>query len=273
MKTIAAIFTIALLASPAFAGKNGSAELIRGAMQSRSQDAIIAEVERTEHLMCSQCVSLVAELTQDSRLPVREVAAWWFAKRPGLHKQFAAQFLTELASGDSIQVRNAADFLGRSSTFSALPQLAAAIQRADVNAEGKLAIVRALKHLAMPEGNTALAYAMTDADASVRAAAANAWRDIRGQTAAAPVVALLTDKDATVRMEAAATVGGLKEMGGRAALEQLVTSDASPFVRRNAAWALGQLHAPQSASALSQAMNDTSGLVRMTARVSLGLLH
>jgi len=273
MKTIAAIFTVALLATPAFAGHNGSAELIRNAMASRSQDAIIAEVERTEHLMCSQCVSLVAELTQDSRLPVREVAAWWFAKRPGLHKQFAAQFIAELANGDSIQVRNAADFLGRSSTFSALPQLAAAIQRADVNAEGKLGIVRALKHLAMPEGNAALATAMTDADASVRAAAANAWRDIRGQTTATPVVALLTDKDATVRMEAAATVGGMKEMGGRAALEQLVTSDSSAFVRRNAAWALGQLHSPQSASALSQAMNDTSGLVRMTAKVSLGQLH
>jgi len=273
MKTIAAIFTIALLASPAFAGKNGSADLIRSAMHSSSQDAIIAEVERTEHLMCSQCVPLVAELTQDSRLAVREVAAWWFAKRPGLHKQFAAQFVAELASGDTIQVRNAADFLGRSSTFSALPQLAAAMSRTDIGSDGKLALVRALKHLAMPEGNAALATAMTDADASVRAAAANAWRDIRGQTAATPVIALLADQDATVRMEAAATIGGLKELGGRAALEQLVTSDASAFVRRNAAWALGQLHSPASAASLSQAMNDTSGLVRMTAKVALGQLH
>ena len=272
-KIIGAFFAVAALASPAFAGKNGSATLIKSAVASRSQDAIIAEVERTEKLVCSECVPIVAELTQDSRLAVREVAAWWFAKRPGLQKQFAKQFLAELATGDTIQVRNAADFLGRSSTFTALPQLATAIQRTDIGAEGQLAIVRALKHLAMPEGNTALAYAMTVTDASVRAAAANAWRDIRGQTGAAPVVALLRDSDAVVRAAAAATVGGLVELSGRSTLEQLVVSDPNVFVRRNAAWALGKLHAPASAASLSQAMNDSSGLVRMTARVALGQLH
>lgn len=272
LAAVAAFVAIAAFGSPAFAGKNGSAELIRTAMASHSQDAIIAEVERTEHLMCSECVALVAELTQDARLPVREVAAWWFAKRPGLHKQFAAQFIAELAGGDSIQVRNAADFLGRSSYAAALPQLAAALGR-DVSAEAKLAIVRAFKHIASPDGNAALAVAMTDKEAGVRAAAVNAWRDIRGQSAAQPVIALLGDGDANVRAEAAATIGGLAEQGGRATLEQLVVSDPNVFVRRNAAWALGKLHSPQSAAALGRAVNDASGLVRMTARVALGQLH
>ena len=49
------------MTSPAFAGKGGSAAAIRDAINSRSQDAIIAEVERAESLMCGDCVTLVAE--------------------------------------------------------------------------------------------------------------------------------------------------------------------------------------------------------------------
>ena len=276
MKTIgfklaAVAFTVCAAVSPAFAGKGGSASKIRQAVESTSVDAIIAEVERTEMLACDECVALVAGLTTDDRLAVREVAAWWFAKRPTLLKQFAVQFTAELASGDSTQVRNAADFLGRSSSFQALPELRAAMTR-DVSGEAKLAIVRAISHFKSRQGNDVLVTAMADRNAPVRAAAALAWRDMREQVGAQPVVGLLGDSAAEVRAAAATTVGAMADQAGRAQLEALVVGDADAVVRRNAAWALGKLGSASSRGALLKATTDPSGLVRMTAKAALGLL-
>jgi HEAT repeat protein len=260
-------------ASPAFAGKGGSAAKIRDAVNSHSVDAITAEVERAEGLMCEECIQILTNLTEDSRYEVREVAAWWFAKRPGLQKMMAAQFVDDLANGDSIKTRNAADFLGSTVTYTALPAFRAAIHRGGLSAEAKVAIVRAIKVMGHRDGNPVLQAAMTDGDATVRAAAANAWRDILGQMSAAPVVTLLSDSDASVRAEAATVVGGMGEMAGRAQLEVLVTTDTDPFVRRNAAWALGKLAQGSSRTALTAATTDNSGLVRMVARAALAQLH
>lgn len=262
-----------LLATPAFAGKGGGAAQIQSAIQSRSVDAIIAEVERAEALACSDCVQLVTSLTEDNRYPVREVAAWWFAKRPAMAKALAEGFVSDLASGDSIAVRNAADFLGATITFTALPALRETITRADLTAEAKLALVRAVKTMAHKDGNFVLLTAMGDASAEVRAAAVNAWRDIRGQVSASPVVALLGDADATVRAEAATVVGAMRDATALPALQQLVTTDASPVVRRNAAWALGKLGQIASRDALSTATQDASGLVRLAARAALATLR
>jgi HEAT repeat protein len=280
MKTIgfklAAAASLALglfAATPSFAGVGGSAAKIRSAVTSRSVDAIVAELERTETLMCEECVGIVTNLLEDDRYDVREVAAWWFAKRPALKDMLATQFTAELASGSTIAVRNAADFLGRTMTFKSLPALRAAIKRSDVGAEGKIAMVRAVKYMGHQGGNAVLASAMADADASVRAAAVNAWRDIRGQVDAAPAVALLHDADAKVRAQAATVVGGMNGVAGVATLEQLVVGDPDPFVRRNAAWALGKLGSSSSRTALTTASQDKSGVVRGVARAALASLR
>lgn len=259
-------------ASPAFAGKGGSVGKLKAAVASHSVDAIVAEVERTESLMCDGCIDVMLALTEDARYPVREVAAWWIAKRPTLHRSMTEHFTAELLAGDSVAVRNAADFLGASSTFRALPQLRAAIRR-DVDAEAKLAIVRAVDLLGNLGGNDVLTVAMADRDARVRAAAARAWRDIRGQRDAGPVAGLLGDRDAAVRAAAATVVGGLKHAAAAGTLETLVVSDPSPIVRKNAAWALGKIGAASSRAALAQASNDASGFVRLTARAALAQLR
>ena len=269
---LAAVAVLMLAAAPADAGKGGSAGKIRSAVASGSVDAIIAEVERAEGLNCADCVQLVTNLTEDERYRVREVAAWWFAKRPAMAKMLVPGFVDDLASGNSTAVRNAADFLGASVTYTSLPALRAAIKR-DVSAEAKVAIVRAVKVMGHQGGNDVLTTAMADADAGVRAAAANAWRDLRGQQSAAPVIGLLGDADATVRAEAATVVGALKAAASRGALETLVTSDPDAVVRRNAAWALGKLGQSASRGALTLASGDKSGLVRMTAKVALGQLR
>jgi HEAT repeat protein len=268
---LAAVTALMLAASPAYAGKGGSAGLIRSAVQSGSVDAIIAEVERAESLMCTECVDLVVGMLDDNRYEVREVAAWWLAKRPSLMTAFSTQFVLELATGDTIQVRNAADFLGSVRMFTALPTLREAIKR-DIGAEGKVAMVRAVSEMAHIGGNPVLTVAMADGQPTVRAAAVKAWREIRGQQNAAPVVGMLGDADATVRAEAATVIGAMGEVAGRAQLEALVVSDASPIVRRNAAWALGKLGQSASRAVLTQASTDDSGLVRLVAKAALSSL-
>jgi len=268
----AVALVLATAVGPAYAGKGGSAGLIRSAIQSGSVDAIIAEIERAESLMCGECVDLVAGLLDDERYEVREVAAWWFAKRPALKDAMAQQFVVELASGDTIQTRNAADFLGRTKTYTALPALRVAIGR-QLGAEAKVAIVRAVELMGHKDGVPVLTTALGDADATVRAAAVKAWREIRGQRTAAPIVPLLADPDAKVRAHAATVVGALREQSGRAQLEVIVTSDADPFARRNAAWALGRLGQAASREALTRATSDESGLVRMVAKAALASLR
>lgn len=279
MKIIKQLAAVALtvgtmcFATPALAGKGGSNARIQTAVQSGSTDAIIAEVERAEGLLCEECVQTVTALTEDSRYAVREVAGWWFAKRPALNKVLAEQMVGDLQSTSSIKVRNAADYLGAVVQLDALPALRAAIQRSGLSGEAKVAIVRAAGLMAHVSGNPIFVTAMADSDASVRAAAVNAWREVLGQENATPVEARLGDSDAGVRAAAATVMGAFKDAQAVATLAQLVVSDASATVRRNAAWALGEIGAPEARTALVAATADSSPLVRGVAQVSLGRLR
>ncbi len=269
---VAAVGLLAL-SSPALAGKGGSADKIQAAVASGSPDAIAAELERTESLICEDCVPLVTALTEDSRYDVREVAAWWFSRRPGLRDMLVDGFVADLPHGDTTKVRNAADFLGRNRTLSAIAPLRAAIHRTDLGVEARLAVVRAIGYMGHPRGNDVLVTALADPDAGVRGAAVTAWRGMYGQQTAQPVVPLLGDRDAFVRAQAAAVVGTMGEQTGRAALETLVVGDLDPAVRRNAAWALGQLGNAASRAVLIQATSDKSGLVNGVTKASLAKLH
>lgn len=270
---LAAVGLLALAPSSAFAGKGGSAAAIQAAMASGSSAAIAAELERTESLICDECVALVTTLTEDSRFSVREVAAWWFGRRPALRDMLVDGFVADLPHGDTVKVRNAADFLGQTHTLSAIAPLRAALHRGDLGVEARLAVVRAVGEMGHTSANDVLVTAMADPDASVRGAAVTAWRGMLGQQAAAPVVPMLGDLDAFVRAQAAAVVGGMGEQSGRAALEALVVRDPDSAVRRNAAWALGQLGNAASRAVLTQATSDPSGLVRGVAKASLAKLH
>lgn len=272
-KQLAAVAFVLCAATSAFAGRGGSAAKIAAAVNSGSVDAIVAEVERAEGLMCPDCMDTMLRLLEDDRYAVREVAAWWFAKRPGAKQQLATTFKAELVNGSSIDVRNAADFLGRVRQFDALPQLRTAIARTDLSAEAKLAIVRAVGYMAHIDGNSVLLTAMNDGDASVRAAAVTAWREILGQVDVKPLVSKLGDPDARVRAAAATVIGVYGEPSARVMLEQLVTTDTDPFVRRNSAWALGRIGSPESAQALRTATQDKSGIVRGFASAALAALR
>ena len=264
---------LATTAGVAHAGRGGSASRIRNAVQSGSVDAIVAEVERTERLTCPGCIETVTDLLDDDRYQVREVAAWWFAKRPVLAQQMRDRSITDVAGTDSRLARNGADFLGTLRHPSAIPALSAAATRAALDAEARRAAVRALGTIGHPNADPALTAAMRDADAGVRLQAVTAWLDIRSQRGAAPAVALIGDGDAAVRAKAAGVVGELREASARAALEAALAGDADPSVRRNAAWALGRIGDRASQPALEAAMNDRSPLVGGVARAALAALH
>lgn len=266
---LAAAATFALLSSsPAHAGRGGSVEKLQAAVASGSVDAIVAEVERLERKMCNPCIDPMTALLEHGRDEVRQVAAWWFAKRPGLKTMMIAQMVDDLAGGSTL-ARNAADFLGTVKALETIPALTDAVVRSDLSVEARRHVVRALGRTAHPAANPGIEAAMADADASVRVAALDAWHEILRQQGAAPAVGLLADGDASVRARAAAVVGGLREGAGRAQLEALLT-DADPTVRRNAAWALGRLGAAASRAALEAAQAvETSAIVKGALRAAL----
>jgi hypothetical protein len=271
-KLAAVALTLAASATPALAGKGGSAALLNDAVRSGSQDAIIAEIERTESLICADCMQTMINLTEDGRYPVREAAAWWFARRPGSKDIMVSQMKDDLVGADSIHVRNAADFVGSVRDYATLPQLRIAIKRTDLTPEAKIAIVNAVGVMAHIDGNGILLTAMTDSDAGVRTAAIVAWRDILGQIDVTPVVGMLDDSDAKVRAQAATVLGAYASRAAREKLEALVTGDKDEFVRRNAAWALGKIGSISSAQALITASKDPSGVVSGFARAALANL-
>jgi hypothetical protein len=271
-KQLAAVAFILCVGGVAQAGRGGSASRIRNAVATQSVDAIIAEVERTEHLICQDCGDVMTALLDHARYEVRQVAAWWFAKRPTVNKVMTEQMTADLTNGNSVSVRNAADYLGSVKAYTSLRELQVAFG-SGVDAEARRHIVRAVGRMAHTSGNPTLVLGMADADASVRVEAVDRYRDVLKQTDAQPLFGLLADTDATVRAHAATAIGGLRGAGARATLESLVISDPDPAVRRNAAWALGRIGDRASSDVLRQAKSDPSGLVRRTANAALALLR
>jgi HEAT repeat protein len=259
---------LALGAATAHAGRGGNFAAIRNAANTNSTDAIIAELERSERLICDACIGPVMELLDHDRYEVREAAAWWFARRPVMKAQLTQLSFDDLEGSDSRRARNAADILGTFRQVRSIPALTAAVTRTDLSAEARVAIVRALGTIGHQDANPAIEVAMGDGEAVVRYQALDAWRWVRRQTGAPAAVALLDDGDARVRERAAALVGAYREASAVSGLIAALGDDEA-FVRRNAAWALGQIGDPSAREALEAAADDPSPLVRLTARVAI----
>jgi HEAT repeat protein len=271
-KQLAAVaFTVLALGGIAQAGRGGSAARIRNAVQIQSVDAIIAEIERAEHLVCQGCGDVMTALLDHDRYEIRQAAAWWWAKRPTHKDLLTTQMTGDLTSTDSVVVRNAADYLGTVKAYTSLDELQTALG-SGVDAEARRHIIRAAGRMANRAGNSILVAGMADTEATVRREAVDWYRDVLKQSDASPLLPLLGDTDATVRAHAVTAVGGLKGAAARATLENLVINDPDATVRRNAAWALGEIGDPASRDVLRQAKDDPSGLVRRTANGALNKL-
>lgn len=265
---------LALAIPAAEAGRGGNFNKIRAAAQNGNPDAIVAELERAERIPCSdECMNFVLGLTEHDSYYVRDAAAWWFARRPAQKGALEQRSVSALATGNSLEVRNAADALGRVGHPRDIADLDAALSRSALSEEARAHVVRAIGKLAHASGAAALSGAMSDSSARVRREAVIAWSALLRQSNAAPVVGLVSDTDLSVRRAATQAVGRFREATARAALEELVVSDADAAVRRNAAWALGRIGDAGSRAALTTAASDSSSLVRMTAKAALRQLR
>ena len=267
-------FTLLAALPAADAGRGGSAGVIRSAIRTNNADAIIAALEQSENIPCnSDCMSMVMDLVDHDEYAIREVAAWWFARRPAQMNELAELATAWLTLDDSVKARNGADLLGTFGYAKYISVLSAAAVKPTLSADARAAAVQALGDIGNMDANTVVAQAMGDADAAVRLNAVLAWKKMLKQADAQPVVALVSDSDLTVRRAAAATVGSFRVASARAGLESAVVSDSDPALRRNAAWALGRIGDAASRDALSAATTDESSMVRMTAKVALSKLR
>jgi HEAT repeat protein len=270
-----------LAAGTAQAGHGGSPELIKSAIASNAVDAIEAELERSEYLVCGACSDLVIPLVDHLDYRVRKVAAWWIARR-GVSKQVYVSMLGRLSQPDSFLARNAADVIGELGYSGSVPALSAAMSNPIFSAEARAAMARALGSIGRPDAVPALVAALGAADPAVKAAALSSLRQIQGFRQADAAVALLTDADQQVRAEAALTLGTVLRAGKTgvqaAGVEQLLAAlatDPSADVRKKAAWSLGEMGAPaaQAAAGLQAAAgSDASPAVRSLAYVAISKL-
>lgn len=263
-----------LASAPAHAGRGGSFAKIRSAAEHGSPDAIVAELERAENIPCtSECMTFVMGLLSHDSYYVRDGAAWWFARRAAQKAELEETAVAYLSTGSAVEVRNAADTLGRVGHPRDITALGGALSRSGVDADARVAVVRAIGRLANRTGNAALEVAMADGSAAVRRQAVLSWAQILKQADAAPVAALVSDSDLLVRRAAAEVVGRFRVAAARTALEQVLASDADAAARRNAAWALGRIGDEASRAVLEVAADDASSLVRLTARAAIRQLR
>jgi HEAT repeat protein len=277
-KRILLAVVIGLAAAPAQAGRGGSPQAIQQAIAANSVDAIQAELERAEYLVCAGCVDLVAPLSDHLDYRVRKVAAWWLARR-GSSRPIYVAMLNRLSQPDSTAARNAADFLGELGNPAAVPALAAALSNPTFSGEARAAMARAIGQIGRSGAAAPLTGARGDADPLVKAAALRALRDLGGFHDAGVAAPLLGDPDAEVRAQAAVSVAVLGARSGGSALAQALVStlaaDPSEVVRKKAAWALGEIGAPASVAGAplqAAASGDASPVVRSLAQAALSKL-
>jgi hypothetical protein len=258
-------------AGTAVAGRGSSPQAVQLAIQSGSPDAIKSELERAEHLVCVSCVDMVMPLLDNNNQGIREVAAWWIARR-GVARTVRVQMLTRLGQPDSVAARNAADVLGELHYVSSIPALSAALSNPVFSSEARAHMAAALGRISRPEVVAPLTGALSVNDGVVQVAAMRALQSIAGLRDGAAVSPLLTNGDAGVRAEAATTLGMFHDANATSALVTALQNDASPIVRKRAAWALGEIHANTvvAGPALQAAVaNDASPFVRSLAAAAL----
>jgi HEAT repeat protein len=264
---------VLLAGRSANAGTGGSASTIQQAIASNSADAIKAELERTEFLVCAACVDLVTPLVDHPDYRVREVAGWWLARR-AVSKQIQVSMLNRLSQPDSTAALNAADVLGAFHFVSSIPALGAALSNPTFSGAARAEMAKALGTISRPAGTQYLTAALTDSDPQVRSASLLALRTIPGFHDGSVAAPLVSDSDAGVRSDAVVTVGMFKYAGAAPALVAAL-SDPSQTVRKKAAWALGEIGASSSTAGpalQNAAANDPSPLVRSLAKAALSKL-
>jgi HEAT repeat protein/beta-lactamase regulating signal transducer with metallopeptidase domain len=159
------------------------------------------------------------------------------------------------------------DAISDTARAQAAQALAAALK--DENAEVRAQAMQALAQMKSPLAFEPIVAALKDASPEVRHQAAFSLGQMRDPRAVAPLSAALSDTDAEVRQQAVFALGQLR---AKEAVQGLAAAlkDTDPEVRQQAAFALGQVGDPSAIQPLVGALKDTNDEVREQAAFALG---
>ncbi len=260
-------FVLGLAPSVAVAGVGASYGSLRNAIATNNPDTIMAQLERAEKLPCRACIELVMPLIDDRRIEVRDVAAWWLAKR-AIRTELRDAMIGRLISGGTISARNAAEVLGRFMHPDALEALEFALLDEELGDAARVAAATAIATIGHGSGKEILEAGLNARSVAVRVAAATSLRGIRGNSDGLALIPLLGDDDPRVVSAASLSLGALEEW--RAVPELIGVADSDGFsarARMNACWALGQIGDTSAMEVLKNiSQDDPDTLVRSAAR-------
>ena len=139
----------------------------------------------------------------------------------------------------------------------------------DDNAEVRAQAMQSLAQMRSPLAFEPMVAALKDASPEVRHQAAFSLGEMHDPRAVGPLSAALSDTDADVRQQAVFALGQLRAKEAVPAIVG-VLKDTDPDVREQAAFALGQIGDPAAVQPLMAALKDTNDSVREQAVFALG---
>ena len=169
--------------------------------------------------------------------------------------------------------RMSADVLGQFNDDSEKSQAIAPLELAlqgDADPEVRAQAAKSLGQISSPSSATALGRALSDADISVRRAAAEAIGDLDDvRVAPAGLVAALNSPDPELRYRAAKAIASIADPATTSAVIGILSSPDAEL-RKDAVEALGKIGTQPAVQAITKALNDRDPEVRKAAAEALG---
>lgn len=246
---------------------------LENAIRVGSPTLLTSMLEYGERVECHTCVPMLERrLLEDSNSDVREISAWWLARRPFGFAAVYHDIRTVLASdADATRRARAAEALGNFADPHGIDHLGTAFMT-DTASEVRVAAVHGIAEINAPEGLPFISLALADADPGVRAAALTMITRINFFDDYDALIPLLADTDGTMRRRAATVVGSLRVGAAVAGLAAMLRGDVDVSARREAAWALGRIGGAEATSALTEvAASSPPAEVRNAINVALSI--
>src|SRR5215475_7566333 len=115
-------------AGTAYAGRGATYGSVMDAIATNNADVISSELERAEFITSAALAGPVLGLLDNDDYRIREVAAWWLARRPVLAAAATMQSVARIQGPDAKAAEKAADVLGTFRRPNMIPILAAGLQ-------------------------------------------------------------------------------------------------------------------------------------------------
>lgn len=228
---------------------------LENAVRSGSPSRLVGMLEYGERVECYSCIPLLEErLLTDGNSEVREIAAWWLARRPfGFASVYHDIRMVLEDDADPVRRARAAEALGNFAAPSGVTFLGAALTT-DTDSAVRVAAIHGIAEINSPEGLPFITAALGDSDAAVQAAALQMVTHVRFFDDYDAIIPLLAHGDSTMRRRAATVVGSLRVDAAVTALAAMLRGDTDIGARREAAWALGRIGGAAAETALSEVL-------------------